>query len=29
VVLDGRLVEIPVARIASRTLAIARAIGVG
>jgi (S)-citramalyl-CoA lyase len=28
VVLDGRLVEIPVVRIASRTLAIARAIGV-
>jgi (S)-citramalyl-CoA lyase len=29
VVLDGKLVEIPVARIASRTLAIARATGVG
>ena len=29
VVLDGKLVEIPVARIASRTLAIAKAIGVG
>jgi (S)-citramalyl-CoA lyase len=29
VVLDGKLIEIPVVRIASRTLAIARAIGVG
>ena len=29
VVIDGRLVEIPVVRIAERTLAIARAVGIG